>query len=185
MKGLAIMVKAYCRTSGTTEYPLYELIDIFGFEDEDEAFEFCTRVGLRCDRESLYIKLNKENFHQPDSNLEQGRAYSLVLSKRQSVSQSAGQCIAGGVWPDKTYEGHKPHSSFDANGYLLPSSINAQDQNPNLVDPYEFIDEDMAVVDEPKTGKTDENKMVNNVSEKRQIDAVVRYLLFWSYRMID
>jgi hypothetical protein len=142
------MVKAYCRTSGTTEYPLYELIDILGFEDEDEVFDFCSRTGLKCDKESLYIKLNKENFRTPDCNIEQGRAYTLVLSKRLLLEQSVGQCIAGGTWSEKTYENHKPHSSFDSQGYLLPSSINAQDQN--FLDPYGIMDDDIQFVSEQK-----------------------------------
>ncbi|OXU28997.1 hypothetical protein TSAR_015026 [Trichomalopsis sarcophagae] len=172
VKALSIMVKAYCRTSGTTEYPLYELIDILGFEDEDEVFDFCSRVGLKVDKESLYIKLNKEQFRRPDSMLEQNRAYNLVLSKRVSVNQAVGECIAGGVWPEKTYENHKPHSSFDSQGYLLPSSINAQDQNS--ADPYEFMDEeenDVQFVSEQKGTKV-VNKISNNIDEKKQSNAV-------------
>lgn len=168
------MVKAYCRTSGTTEYPLYELIDILGFEDEDEVFDFCSRVGLKVDKESLYIKLNREQFRRPENMLESNRAYNLVLSKRVSANQAVGECIAGGVWPEKTYENHKPHSSFNSEGYLLPTSINAQDQN--FTDPYEFMDEednDVQFVSEQKGTKV-LNKIPNNVEGKKQINAVAK-----------
>ncbi|XP_058806337.1 germinal-center associated nuclear protein-like [Phymastichus coffea] len=131
VKALETMVKAYCRTSGTTQYPLYELIDILGFEDEDEVFEFCHRVGLKCDKESLYIKLKRESFRKPE-NFDQNRAYNLVLSKRLSINQSVGECIAGGKRPKKLYENHKPYNSFNAKGYLMKKSFNAQDQKKIL-----------------------------------------------------
>ncbi|KAL7286538.1 hypothetical protein TKK_0019166 [Trichogramma kaykai] len=140
VKALNIMVKAYCRTSAITEYPLYELIDILGFEDEDEVNHFCNQTGLKCDRENLYIKLKKDNFHHPDGQIEQGRAYNLILSKRQAINQAVGQCIAGGEWPEKIHINHKPHSSFDDNGYLLRDAYNAQDQGKT--DAYDMLDED-------------------------------------------
>lgn len=159
------MVKAYCRTTGVTEYPLYELIDILGFEDEDEVFEFCQRVGLKCDKESLYIKLKKESFHEPDSNLEQNRAYNLVLSKRLSSNQSVGECIAGGKWPEKLYADHQPHDSFDAQGYLLRRAINAQDQE--LHDAYEFKEDDDDV---QLSFATVEKKVANNADTRKPVN---------------
>lgn len=177
MKALSIMVKAYNRATGSSEYPLYELIDILGYEDEDEVFEFCSRVGLRFDRESLYIRLNKEQFREPEGPAEQNRAFNLVLSKRLSAKQSVGECVAGGQWPEQTYEGHKPHSSFDAQGRLLRSSLNAQDQNIAGADPYEFMEEDedagVVVSSEVKAGQVGE-KVFNNVEGREKIVPVVR-----------
>ena len=123
------MVKAYCRTTGITEYPLYELIDILGFEDENDAIDFCLRAGLKCNRDNLYVKLSKENFRIPESTMEQVRAYNLVESKRKSLKWTIGQCIAGGILPEKVYQDHIPHNSFDSNGYLLKASLNAEDQD--------------------------------------------------------
>ncbi|XP_014219433.1 germinal-center associated nuclear protein [Copidosoma floridanum] len=171
IQALKVMVKAYCRTSGSTEYPLYELIDILGFEDEDETFDFCNQVGLKCDRDSLFIKLNKESFHMPRNNMEQGRAQDLILSKRLQSRQSVGQCIAGGVLLEKSYENHKTHSSFDDQGYLLRSSISAQDQNLAR-DPYEFQDQDddMEFFSQTKAA----GKVLNNFENRRQPDAPIK-----------
>lgn len=127
-KALSVMVKAYCRTTSTA-FPLYELIDILGFEDENETKYFCEQVGLSLSKDELYILLNRQNFSMPAVNIQQGRACNLIESKRIALNFSIGQCIAGGEMPDKTYKNHKPHNSFDANGNLMPESINAADQN--------------------------------------------------------
>lgn len=160
------MVKAYCRSSANTEYPLYEMVDILGFEGPDELLYFCSKVGLRCDDESLYIKLNKDAFHSPKSNIEQNRALNVVLSKRLLKNQNIGQCIAGGVLPEKSYERHKPHCSFNSRGYLLPSSYDAKDQS--LSDPYKFEDndDDVQFVSEQREVKTTPN-FKNNFEQKK------------------
>ncbi|KAJ8678920.1 hypothetical protein QAD02_014707 [Eretmocerus hayati] len=171
VKALAVMVKAYCRASGNTEYPLYELIDILGFEDEDEVFDFCSRIGLKCDRESLYIKLNKETFHAPQGNLEQGRAYNLVLAKRHSSKNSVGECIAGGSLPPKTYENHKPYSSFNAQGFLLDSVTGSQDQTLTP-DPYTFVDDEVPTAPAAPLKKPANVFSVNNVAKRKPSDFV-------------
>ncbi|XP_072751971.1 uncharacterized protein Xmas [Anoplolepis gracilipes] len=128
LKAFSVMLKAYCRSTSTA-FPLYELMDILGFENENEATYFCEQVGLNLSNDELYILLNRQNFSMPATSIQQGRAYNLIESKRIALNFSIGQCIAGGKMPEKTYKNHKPHDSFDAHGYLTPESINAMDQN--------------------------------------------------------
>lgn len=148
VRAVSVMVKAYCRTFSTA-FPLYELIDILGFEDENEAVFFCEQVGLNLFNDELHIMLDRRSF-QPVSNIEQGRAVNYVEAKRISAGSSIGLCIAGQRMPDKLYRGHRPHDSFDSQGYLKPESINAADQNVEKReldsrdnDPYEYMEEDL------------------------------------------
>lgn len=147
LSALSIMVKAYCRTISTA-FPLYELIDILGFEDENEAVYFCEQVGLNMSDDELYVLLNRQSFNMPAGSIQQGRACNLIESKRITLNFSIGQCIAGKRMPKKTYKNHKPHNSFDAHGYLLPESINAADQIVDASsagrqdDPYEFVEKE-------------------------------------------
>lgn len=149
VKALSVMVKAYCRITSTS-FPLYELMDILGFEDENEAVYLCEQVGLVISNDEMHIMLNRQNFSHPISSVEQGRAVNTVESKRTKQGLSVGQCIAGGKMPEKTYRNHVPHDSFDSNGYLRASAINVEDQTKqyksklNLAknDPYQFIEED-------------------------------------------
>ncbi|XP_011876845.1 PREDICTED: uncharacterized protein LOC105566982 [Vollenhovia emeryi] len=146
LQALSIMVKAYCRSTSTA-FPLYELMDILGFESENEAVYFCERAGLAMSNDELYILLNRQNFSMPTGNIQQGRACNLIESKRVVLHCSIGQCIAGKRMPEKTYKDHKPHNSFDAHGYLKPESINAADQFADASsaarhDPYEFVEKE-------------------------------------------
>lgn len=145
LKALSVMVKAYCRTTSTA-YPLYELIDILGFEDENEAIYFCEQIGLNVSKDELHILLNRQNFTMPLLNIKQNRACNVIESKRIMQQLSIGECIAAGKMPERTYKYHKPHNSFNLHGYLMPDSVNAEDQSKNVVnkssDPYEYIDED-------------------------------------------
>ncbi|KOX74166.1 Protein xmas-2 [Melipona quadrifasciata] len=68
LKALSVLVKAYCRTTSTA-YPLYELIDILGFEDENEAIYFCEQVGLNVLKDGLHVLLNRNNFTMPVLNI--------------------------------------------------------------------------------------------------------------------
>ncbi|KAG7201959.1 hypothetical protein KM043_004663 [Ampulex compressa] len=150
VKALSVMVKAYCRTS-STEYRLYELTDILGFEDEIEAIRFCRQLGLDSSNDQLHILLNRQNFSIPILNMKQIRARNMIESKRWALNLSIGQCIAGGKMPEKVYKNHRPHNSFDQHGYLMPHSLNAEDQNATATqdktDPYKFMED----VPEPET----------------------------------
>lgn len=145
LRALSIMVKAYCRSTSTA-FPLYELIDIFGFEDENEAVYFCEQAGLNLSNDEMSILLNRQSFNMPTASIQQGRACNLIESKRITLNFSIGQCIAGKRMPEKTYRNHRPHNSFDAHGYLMPVSVNAADQtradSAERCDPYEFTEKE-------------------------------------------
>ncbi|XP_033322915.2 RRM_XMAS2 and SAC3_GANP domain-containing protein xmas [Megalopta genalis] len=162
LRALSVMVKAYCRTASTA-YPLYELIDILGFEDETEAVYFCEQVGLNVAKDEYHVLLNRQNFSMPVLNIKQNRACNVIESKRVMKHLSIGECIAGGKMPEKSYKCHKPHNSFDTHGYLWSDSVNAEDQNKNDIctpkDPYEYIDEDTVEIKKSVlVSEKDENK---------------------------
>lgn len=164
VKALSIMVKAYCRTMSTA-FPLYELIDILGFEDENEALYFCEQVGLSISNDEMYIMLNRQNFSLPMSNMEQGRALNVVEFKRTSKELSIGECIAGGKRSEKLYKSHTPYNSFDSHGYLKPECISVKDQNASndtkQNDPYEFLEDDVR----PSKTLKSHNNDIKNVNE--------------------
>lgn len=145
LKAFRVIIKAYCRSTQTA-FPLYELIDILGFENEQEAKYFCAQVGQSLSDDDLYIYLNRQNFVMPAVNIPQTRAYNLIDSKRISLKFTVGQCIAGKKMPERTYINHKPHNSFDVHGNLKPESVNAADQNTNysfaVQDSYEFVEKE-------------------------------------------
>ncbi|XP_012276982.1 uncharacterized protein LOC105697848 isoform X2 [Orussus abietinus] len=172
VNALSIMVKAYCRTASMA-YPLYELIDILGFEDEEEAMYFCKQVGLRISKDEMHVMMNKQNFTLPESNIEQGRAGNVVESKRTMNELQIGRCIAGGIWPETSYKNHKPHNSFDANGFLLSESINAEDQNVNKQDEYEFMeDEPVKFLQRSRNQSTVKNqKELNDIGTRKLSDS--------------
>ncbi|XP_014600800.1 PREDICTED: uncharacterized protein LOC106785127 [Polistes canadensis] len=150
VKALSIMVKAYCRTTSTA-YPLYELLQNLGFENENEAIYFCEQVGISVSSDELYIMLNRQNYCLPMSNIKQGRARYMIESKRTSQGLSISECIAGGKMPEKSYKNHKPHSSFNSEGYLLPQSINAEDQNSTVDNSMEISHEFIRKESEPSS----------------------------------
>ncbi|XP_017889056.1 uncharacterized protein LOC108630334 [Ceratina calcarata] len=162
LTALSVLVKAYCRTTSTS-YPLYDLIDMLSFEDEDEAVYFCEQLGLNISNDGLYVSLNRQNFVMSVLNIKQNRAHNVIESKRIKQNLSIGECIAGGEMPSKSYKDHKPHNSFDFSGYLMLDSINAEDQSKNIsfesFDPYEFIDEDTVNTESKEDVNTTENSI--------------------------
>lgn len=168
VKALSVMVKAYCRSSSTA-FPLYDLIDILGFEDENEIKRFCNQVGLNLSNDDMCVVLNRQNFSMPGANIKQCRPYNLIESKR--IDFSIGKCIAGGKMPDQIYKNHKPHNSFDAYGNLMPESINAADQNPDA----SSVEPDLNTFTERETKKIpkstrDRNQAVgSSVQMKKQL----------------
>ncbi|KAI4497268.1 hypothetical protein M0802_007752 [Mischocyttarus mexicanus] len=159
VKALSIMVKAYCRTTSTA-YPLYELLQILGFENENEAIYFCEQVGISISSDELYIMLNRQNFCLPMSNIKQGRARLMIESKRTSRGLSISECIAGGKMPEKSYKNHKPHNSFNSENYLMPQSINAEDQNLTIDNSMEISNKFVGKESEPS------NKEILLINEK-------------------
>jgi len=178
LKALSVMVKAYCRsTSRSTAFPFYEMMDILGFEDENEIKNFCERVGLNMSNDELYVLLNRQNFSMPTTTIQQVRACNLIESKRIALNFTIGQCIAGRKMPERIYKNHKPHNSFDIHGYLLPESINAVDQNVDALSikqhEYESMEKEvkklpsLTLIRDKNQGTTKDNP-INSMQIKKQ-----------------
>ncbi|XP_015126973.1 uncharacterized protein LOC107048344 [Diachasma alloeum] len=181
VKGLTVMVKAYCRTTSTA-YPLYEFMDILGFDDENEAIAFCANADLNISCDELNIVLNRNNANLPPPVMDEGRATSLVEAKRMKMGYSYGQAIAGGVMPEQIYLDHKPHNSFDDQGYLKTEAVNASDQNRGIGegeeggeerDPYEYMEEDVEEAPPPLRRKTFGLRVEEDNGEVEQKDEEV------------
>ena len=73
----------------------------------------------------------------------------------------------------KSYRYHKPHNSFDSLGYLMPESINAEDQGKNvtlMTDPYEFEDEDAVTTKQLiSTSKKDQSNIESTSTDYANI----------------
>ncbi|XP_008553105.1 uncharacterized protein LOC103575191 [Microplitis demolitor] len=164
VEALSVMIKAYCRTTSIS-FPLYEFIDMLGFEDENEAIDFCERAGLNITEDRMYILLDRKNICLPPPVSGHLRAKSLVESKRINMNYSIGQCIAGGTMPEQLYINHKPHCSFDAQGYLRADAINASDQNGEAE---EVIEEDMEEEEEDYEEEIDEEMAEEDKEEMEE-----------------
>lgn len=166
VKALSIMVKAYC-TRTPTSYPLQNLIDLLGFEDENEAYYVCEQVGVVSDNDRRNVKFDRQNFALPMTALEQNRALSLIENKRIELEISIGECIAGGELPARTYQHHEPHNSFSSDGHLLQASMGALDQGAErFVNVYDFDDD----IDSTVESKPGSSYKLNQRSDDRNSD---------------
>ncbi|KAF7989665.1 hypothetical protein HCN44_008339 [Aphidius gifuensis] len=157
---LSVMLKAYSQKN-SKKYPLYEFIDILGFEGPDEAIYFCKKSSLTITDDEFDINLDRESASLPPPLIEQGRAKELVEKKRLNMGWSIGQTIAGGKMPERNYFNHKPHNSFDDLGYLKRESINASDQNGSILGE-ELIDEE----EEEEEEDEDEDEEIEEEEEE-------------------
>ncbi len=135
-------------------FPLTKLVNILGFDDEDEAYDYCNLFGLEVSEDSNVLmrsfmnyscfKLEKSN----EDRLKLRRSNLLVESKfksklsAQNLQLSSGQClseiISGQSYADGTKQpsifgiksqyssgfAHKLYSSFTDDGYYCSDEIN-------------------------------------------------------------
>lgn len=171
VEALSVMIKAFCRTSSTS-FPLYEFIDMLGFEDENEAIDFCEQAGLSITEDEMYILIDRKNICLPPPVSCQLRAKSLVQSKRIKMNYSIGQCIAGDTMPEQLYLNHRPHCSFDVHGYLKAEAINASDQNGEAEEVIE-VDMEETFEEKPEGGvDKDEGEVEDEEMEEEQEEEV-------------
>ncbi|XP_068158910.1 LOW QUALITY PROTEIN: protein xmas [Drosophila tropicalis] len=128
--GLHRLSQAYRapRKHEISSLPLAYISKLLGFppEQEDEAAYFLQHYGLEI-TESARVILTRIDTPEADYKLK--RQLELVESKRQ---QSVGECICGETLPPATlYRNHRPHNSFNEQGYLQSSAWTAKDQMPN------------------------------------------------------
>ncbi|KZC11005.1 Protein xmas-2 [Dufourea novaeangliae] len=114
LKALSVMVKAYCRTTSTA-YPLYELLDILGFEDEGEAIYFCEQIGLNVSKDELHVLLNRQNFSMPVLN---------INSFATSVAN---------INPDANITTHRKSRTNNFFAFKPPTQINESQEHVNTL----------------------------------------------------
>ncbi|KAM8721301.1 hypothetical protein ACLKA7_007209 [Drosophila subpalustris] len=117
--------------------PVSYIRQMLVFPNDVEADEFLESCDLNVN-ESGRVFYTSIRIHPPE-HYKLHRQIDLVESKRK---QSVGECICGEPLPPKSlYQNHRPHNSFNEQGYLKTSAWTAKDQLPNSVE----------VEDEPTT----------------------------------
>eukprot|EP00118_Oscarella_pearsei_P003719 m.15479 g.15479 ORF g.15479 m.15479 type:complete len:1736 (+) comp26395_c0_seq1:192-5399(+) len=107
--GLKTMERGHLTPKRDTTFPLNEIVDLFAFEDEEDAANFCIHYGLDAKDGSVYFARNR--WQQPTDAFPVRRAWKLIESKR---NHSIGEIVHGGPLPVLTP--HTLQSSFDASG---------------------------------------------------------------------
>ncbi|XP_030386555.1 protein xmas-2 [Scaptodrosophila lebanonensis] len=113
--------------------PVRFVTKMLGFVSEEEAIDFLEYYKLKVWDARVVLVWSAE---PPDVEYKLQRQLELVESKR---SQSVGECICGEPLPPKSlYRNHRPHNSFNEQGYLKSSAWTAKDQIQNgVVEPDE------------------------------------------------
>ncbi len=108
-------------------------MDVLGFEDQNEAADWCQHHGLPVEVDKDILFLERSNFIQmPESFPAKRRSLRLIESKRHC---SVGQVIANGPVDASVALRHQAHISFDEQGLLLRESWLAEDQSCKLDQP--------------------------------------------------
>lgn len=102
---------------------LSSLVNLLGFEDEEEAAVWCECHGLPFDKKA--VKFDRTSFIELPEKFPPMRRSSLIESKRIS---SVSKFIARGLVPEDPTLHHTPLSSFDCNGSLLQEAWLAEEQ---------------------------------------------------------
>uniref|UniRef100_T1IJM7 Germinal-center associated nuclear protein n=1 Tax=Strigamia maritima TaxID=126957 RepID=T1IJM7_STRMM len=121
-KALHILIRAYT-AHRPTKFPLPEFTYVLGFENDNDASDFCVLHGLSVGQNEIIF--DKAAFDQPDSIAVPKRAQTLIESKRNRL---VGEIVHSGPLPLNPSDTYQPHSSFDENGYLRTDAILAEDQ---------------------------------------------------------
>jgi hypothetical protein len=104
---------------------LFSLINLLGYEDEEEAAIWCEYHGLPLDPQKKTVKFDRSSFIELPEKFPPMRRSSLIENKRTS---SVSNCIAKSGVPEDPTLHHTPLNSFDCNGVLLPEAWLTEDQ---------------------------------------------------------
>ncbi|XP_017871526.1 PREDICTED: protein xmas-2 [Drosophila arizonae] len=108
-----------------TLLPVQYIRQMLLFASDEETIEFVEGCGLTVNQAD---RVELTRIHTPE-HYKLSRQFELVESKR---NQSVGECICGEELPPKSlYSNHRPHNSFNEQGYLKSSAWTARDQLPN------------------------------------------------------
>lgn len=111
-KALQILIKAYRKG---VQLPLDDLLRTMGFDDQNEAAQFCQFFGLTT--VDNCVTLDRAAFIDPEENWCPRRS-ALIEHKRNT---SIGEAINGGPLP--VFSPPKPENSFDENGRFIGQII--------------------------------------------------------------
>lgn len=99
---------------------LTSLVNLLGFEDEEEAAVWCECHGLPIDLTKRTVKFDRTTFVELPEKFPQMRRSSLIESKRLVT---VSECLANGpIHEDPTLH-HVPQNSFDNKGFLLREAL--------------------------------------------------------------
>jgi len=125
---------------------LNNIINLLGFEDEEEAIAWCQCHNLSVDEHSEAITLERTSFiEMPEKFPNKRRSFQLIENKRTCP---VSQIIANGRLPLDQTLNHEPHNSFDQNGVLFRHSWLADDQAVEQVVAYEPNQKPFAAVEQ-------------------------------------
>lgn len=104
---------------------LSSLVNILGYEDNEEAALWCECYGLPIDHLKKVVKFDRSSFIEGPEKFPPMRRSSLIENKRTSL---VSETIAKGRTPEDPTLYHTPLSSFDSNGLLLKEAWLTEDQ---------------------------------------------------------
>lgn len=118
VKALLVILKSCVPRHPLTNFPLSELSNALGFEDEVSAVDFLEYYGLPFTDDGAYVILDRKSFCQPDVPYQPDRAIRLVESKRRCT---IGEVVHGSS--PQNFEPIQPQCSFDVDGHLKLSKV--------------------------------------------------------------
>ena len=107
---------------------LASLVNLLGFEDEEEAELWCECHGLPFDIK--VVKFDRTSFVELPEKFPPMRRSSLIENK---LISSVSNCISKGVIPEDPTLHHTPLNSFDCNGLLLQEAWLAEGQQGETI----------------------------------------------------
>lgn len=123
-QALESIVKAYTRRTVNTSIPVKFIMTVLKFDMQEDTVEFCESHGVYLENNKSEFILSKKHFSTPETPVQTKLSSRLVSDKRLSISQA----VVGESQSLPVYVPHKVHSSFDGQGRLHSSALDASDQ---------------------------------------------------------
>lgn len=118
------IVKAYTRQTVNTSIPVKFIMTVLKFDKQEDVVEFCESHGVYLESNKTEFILSKKHFSIPETPGQTKLSSRLVSDKRLPISQA----VVGENHTLPIYVPHKVHSSFDEQGRLRSSALDASDQ---------------------------------------------------------
>jgi hypothetical protein len=125
-RALDTMIRAYCSSRSVTQYSLFKVKLILGFEDISSCSRYCSIHGMQNEVESDVLYMDRSTFSYPSETPTMQRSINLIECKRQCKWSAV---VNGGPLPSiNPFISYLPHDSFDKNGFLKKEAYEAKDQ---------------------------------------------------------